>query len=92
MNISKLLPLSLTLIALLCGSLLAQTTSVFTTGLTTPNKLISAGGNSLLVAEAGTLVPNTGRVSRVDRTTGARQTLISGLPSAVNTGPTVMPP
>ena len=92
MNISKLLPHSLILIALLCSSLLAQTTSVFTTGLTIPNKLIAAGDNSLLVAEAGTLVPNTGRVSRVNRTTGARQTLISGLPSAVNTGPTVTPP
>lgn len=70
----------------------AQTTSVFTTGLTVPNKIIAAGGNSLLVTEAGTLTPNTGRLSRINRTTGARQTLISGLPSAVNTGPTVTPP
>jgi hypothetical protein len=61
-----------------------QTTSTFTTGLTTPNKIITAGDNSLLVTEAGTTVPNTGRVSRVNRTTGARQTLINGLPSGVN--------
>src|SRR5436190_18188188 len=62
----------------------AQTTSIFTTGLTLPNKIINAGDNSLLVSEAGTTTPNTGRVSLVDRTTGARQTLISGLPSGVN--------
>src|SRR6266498_5916662 len=62
----------------------AQTTSVFTTGLTTPVKMITAGDNSILVSEQGTAVPNTGRLSRVDRSTGARETLISGLPSGVN--------
>jgi hypothetical protein len=62
----------------------AQTTSVLTTGLTTPVKMITAGDNSILVSEQGTAVPNTGRLSRVDRSTGVRETLMSGLPSGVN--------
>ena len=76
----------LTIVAL-CGlalSVQAQTTSVFTAGLEKPTKIISAGHNALLVAEAGTSVANTGRVSLVNRTTGARQTLVGGLPSGVN--------
>ncbi len=62
----------------------AQGTSVFTTGLNNPAKLITAGQSSLLVAEAGTDAPNTGRISLVNRASGARRTLIDGLPSAVN--------
>jgi hypothetical protein len=62
----------------------AQTTSVFTTGLNNPAKIITAGQSSLLVAEAGTTTPNSGRISLVNRTTGARQTLIDSLPSAIN--------
>lgn len=62
----------------------AQTTSVFTAGLEKPNKIITAGDNSLLVTEAGTTTPNTGRISLINRTTGARQTLVGGLPSGVN--------
>lgn len=61
-----------------------QTTSVFTTGLTLPNKIINAGENSMLVSEAGTPVANTGRISLIDRSTGTRKTLIGGLPSGVN--------
>jgi len=74
-------------IVMLCGlalSVQAQTTSVFTAGLEKPTKIISAGHNALLVAEAGTTVANNGRVSLVNRTTGARQTLVGGLPSGVN--------
>lgn len=93
MRLSKILLKSLSLVILLSGSaVFAQTASIFTTGLTTPNKIIKAGDNSLLVTEAGTLTPNTGRLSRINRATGARQTLISGLPSAINTGPSVTPP
>lgn len=76
----------LTIVAL-CGlalSVQAQTTSVFTVGLQAPTKIITAGHDALLVSEAGTLVANTGRVSLVNRTTGARQTLIGGLPSGVS--------
>ena len=62
---------------------LAQT-SPFTVGLNNPAKITVAGGSSLLVSEAGTTAPNSGRISLVNRTTGARQTLIDGLPSAVN--------
>ncbi len=62
----------------------AQGTSVFTTGLNSPTKMITAGQASLLVAESGTMTPNNGRVSLVNRTTGGRRTLIEGLPSGVN--------
>jgi hypothetical protein len=62
----------------------AQATGVFTTGLTAPTKIITAGQSSLLVAEAGTLTPNQGRVSLVNRASGARTTLIGGLPSGIN--------
>ena len=63
---------------------IGQTGTVHTTGLTTPNKIINAPDNSLIVAEAGATAPNTGRLSIVDRTSGARHTLVSGLPSALN--------
>src|SRR5215218_8116526 len=62
----------------------AQTTSVLTVGLDRPTKLIAAADNSLLVAEIGTNVPNTGRISVVDRTTGVKKTLINGLPSGIS--------
>jgi hypothetical protein len=76
----------LTIVAL-CGlalSIQAQTTSVFTVGLEAPTKIITAGDDSLLVAEGGTTVANTGRVSVVNRTTGARRTLVGGLPSGLS--------
>ncbi|MGI8640296.1 MAG: ScyD/ScyE family protein [Pyrinomonadaceae bacterium] len=62
----------------------AQATSVFTTGLNNPSKIITAGQTSLLVAEPGTTAPNSGRISLVNRASGARQTLIDNLPSAIN--------
>jgi hypothetical protein len=62
----------------------AQAGGVFTTGLTAPTKIITAGQSSLLVAEAGTLTPNQGRISLVNRASGARTTLIGGLPSGIN--------
>lgn len=57
----------------------AQAVSVFATGLETPSKIILTPGGNLLVAESGG-VPNTGRVSIIDRN-GNRRTLIAGLPS-----------
>ncbi|HEX3101902.1 MAG TPA: hypothetical protein VHQ01_08930, partial [Pyrinomonadaceae bacterium] len=62
----------------------AQTASVFSTGLNHPTKIITATDNSLLVAESGTMTPNTGRISVIDRETGARHTFIDGLPSGVS--------
>ena len=62
----------------------AQTTLIHATDLILPNKIITAGEHSLLVAETGTFDPNTGRISLVDRITGDRKTLIDGLPSGVN--------
>ena len=80
----KSFALALTILLLTFTSLTAQTAMVHTTGLNTPNKIINAPDNSMIVAEAGTTMPNSGRLSIVDRTTGARHTLISGLPSAVS--------
>jgi len=83
----KTLTLCLTIaLTILLGAVAfpAQTTSVFTTGLNAPAKIITAGQSSLLVAEAGTTAPNNGRISLVNRATGARRTLIDGLPSGVN--------
>lgn len=62
----------------------SQTTSVITDGLNHPTKIITVADNSLLVSESGTMTPNTGRISVIDRTTGVRHTLIGGLPSGVN--------
>ncbi len=59
-------------------------TSVFTVGLNNPAKVTVAGNSSLLVAEAGTTAPNSGRISLINRGIGTRQTLIDGLPSAVS--------
>jgi len=38
----------------------------------------------MLVAESGTMTPNTGRISVIDSRNGGRQTLIDGLPSGVS--------
>ena len=57
---------------------------VFTAGLLAPTRIITAGQSHLLVAETGTAVANSGRISLVNRVTGARRTLIDGLPSAFN--------
>ena len=62
----------------------AQTSSVFSTGLHHPTKIITAADSSLLVAEGGTMTPNTGRISVLDGGTGVRHTLIDGLPSGVS--------
>jgi hypothetical protein len=66
------------------ASVSAQTSSVLTAGLETPNKVIAGPANSLFVTEAGTRTSNTGRISIIDRTTGDRRTLIDGLPSALS--------
>ncbi|MEO8073153.1 MAG: ScyD/ScyE family protein, partial [Acidobacteriota bacterium] len=82
----KTITLGLTIaLMILLGAVVAQAqgTSVFTTGLNNPVKMITAAGSSLLVSESGTDTPNSGRISLVNRTTGARQTLIDGLPSGI---------
>lgn len=63
--------------------LVAQPTP-FVTGLQTPTKAIFTHAGNLAVAESGTTAANTGRVSLVDRTSGQRRSLLSGLPSAVD--------
>lgn len=76
--------LAIMLTTLLGAVALSAQTSVFTVGLNNPAKVAVAGSSSLLVAEAGTTAPNSGRISLVNRGSGTRQTLIDGLPSAVN--------
>jgi hypothetical protein len=80
----KKIALVLCVLAATIPNLTAQTTSIHTTGLFLPNKIINAGEDSMLVSEAGTMTANTGRISRIDRATGQRYTLIDGLPSGVN--------
>ncbi|MGH9944023.1 MAG: hypothetical protein ACRD9R_16890 [Pyrinomonadaceae bacterium] len=81
MNLMKLaLLITITGLILLSASVSvqAQSTSVLTTGLKAPSKIIYSRGH-LLVAESGE-GPNTGRVSAVDQT-GLRRTLLDNLPS-----------
>ena len=75
--------LAIALTTLLVAVASPAQTSVFTVGLNNPAKITVAGGSSLLVSESGTDTPNSGRVSLVNRTTGARRTLIDGLPSGI---------
>jgi hypothetical protein len=56
----------------------------FATGLQTPSRMIFTQQGNVLVAESGTTASNSGRVSFIDRTNGARKTLIDGLPSGVS--------
>jgi hypothetical protein len=60
----------------------AQTTSVFSAGLSQPSKIILTPTGNLLVTETMPM-PNSGRVSIIDRT-GTRRTLIDGLPSGTS--------
>ena len=57
---------------------------VFASGLRAPTKVILSQKNNLLVAEQGTAVPNTGRISIIDPQSAAVRTLLDGLPSALN--------
>src|ERR1700736_1103777 len=57
---------------------------VLASGLRAPTKVIFSQKNNLLVAEQGTAVPNTGRISIIDPQSGAVRTLLDGLPSALN--------
>jgi DNA-binding beta-propeller fold protein YncE len=61
----------------------AQSTT-FTGGLKAPTKVILSPGGNLIVAETGTAMMD-GRISLIELT-GARRTLIDGLPSAINLG------
>jgi hypothetical protein len=57
---------------------------VFASGLRAPTKIIFSQKDNLLVAEQGTAVPNTGRISIIDPNSGVVRTLLDGLPSALN--------
>lgn len=75
-------------LALVCGltgvNVMAQATSTpFASGLKAPTKSVLTGRGNLLVAEAGD-GSNTGRLSLLDRKTGARRTILDGLPAAIN--------
>lgn len=64
----------------LLTSVPAAAQSLFTRGLQLPQRLIFTPLGNLLVSEGGTAVPNTGRVSIVDRQ-GNRRSLLEGLPA-----------
>ena len=57
--------------------------SELTSGLRVPLGITQSNKNNLIVAEAGTGAPRTGRISIVDPD-GGRWTLVDGLPSALN--------
>jgi hypothetical protein len=54
-----------------------------TSDLHVPLSVIQSENGNLFVSESGTLTPNTGRISIVDRN-GNRRTLLDGLPSGIN--------
>ncbi len=56
----------------------------FAAGLQAPTRIIFTNHGNLIVTESGTPAANSGRVSIIDRTSGARRTLIEGLPSGVS--------
>jgi len=56
----------------------------FAAGLQTPSRMIFTQQGNVLVAESGTSASNSGRISFIDRTSGARKTLIDGLPSGIS--------
>jgi hypothetical protein len=62
---------------------MAQT--LFTEGLQFPQRLIFTPAGNLLVSEGGTAIPNTGRVSIVNRQ-GIRRSLLEGLPAGPGHG------
>src|SRR5688572_7968737 len=59
----------------------------FVTGLRSPMEAAFTHQKNVIVAEAG-IGANNGRISIVDRTSGARRTLVEGLPGAIFTGTT----
>lgn len=56
----------------------------FAAGLQAPTRVVFTPHGNVVVTEAGTAAKNSGRVSIIDRTSGARRTLIDGLPSGLS--------
>jgi len=71
------------LLALTATAVQAQPATPLTSGLVGPIKVILTPRGNLVVAEAGN-GPNTGRVSVINRLTGAARPVLSGLPSAIS--------
>lgn len=63
------------------GTALAQSASVFASGLHNPSKIITGAHGTLLVTETGE-TPNSGAVSLID-SGGARHAVLDGLPSGL---------
>src|SRR5687768_17093695 len=76
----------LVLATLVLGAAMTQRvhSQPFAAGLQTPSRMIFTHHGNVLVAESGTPAPNSGRISFIDRTSGARKPLIDGLPSGVS--------
>jgi hypothetical protein len=64
-----------------CGTMMAQSASVFASGLQNPSKIVTGPNGTLLVTEAGQ-TPNSGAVSLID-SGGSRHAILSGLPSGL---------
>jgi hypothetical protein len=63
---------------------LAVNAQPFAAGLQTPARMTFTQQGNIVVAESGTAAPNSGRISLIDRTSGARRTLIDGMPSGIS--------
>ena len=74
--------LTLTAIVLMTTELMAQCAPLVS-GLEVPLSLTQSDRGNLIVSESGTVVPNSGRISLVDRE-GNRRTFVDGLPSGIN--------
>lgn len=74
-------------VCLLAAPLIGQTEPPFVTALRAPVEVAFTPQKNLIIVEAG-VTPNGGRISLVDRTSGARRTLVDGLPSAFFNGTT----
>ena len=69
---------------LLGGEVSAQCpVTQLTSGLLNPLSITQSNQGNLIVSESGTAVPNSGRISLVDRN-GNRRTLVAGLPSGIS--------
>ena len=78
-------PITVLNLAVLLTSFPAAAQSVFTEGLQFPQRLLFTAPGNLLVSEGGQPMPNTGRVSIVNRQ-GVRRSLLDGLPAAPGHG------
>jgi hypothetical protein len=87
--IPRLLASAAFLLALVTATVILASTKVsaqcppLTSGLQVPLGITQSARRNLFVAETGTLLPNTGRISIIDRE-GNRRDFVNGLPSGIS--------